>query len=164
MNAAYIHITLNTIPPILNVTAVLILLVGLMRKNVSIAQTALVLMLVASLVGIPTYLSGQKAEHMVEKIEGVNALAIEPHEDAAKFALIAFILQAVVVLATLITAAKRTVPKWLTVIVLVVALWATSVVFRVAYLGGKIHHPETEVKAAQAPGLRPQAPGWGAAS
>ena len=132
MNAAYIHITLNTVPPILNVTALLILAVGLMRRNLSITRTALVLLLAASLVGIPTYLSGEGAEHIVEKMEGVNAAAIEPHEDAAKFALIAFIVQAVAVLATLIVAAKRTVPQWVTIFVLVIALWATSVVFRVA--------------------------------
>jgi len=153
MNAAYIHITLNTIPPILNVTAFLILVVGLMRKNVSITRTALVLMLAASIVGVPVYLSGEPAEHIVEKIEGVNAAAIEPHEEAGKWALIAFIVQGVVVLATLIVATKRTVPQWLTIVVLLVALWATSVVLRTAYLGGKIHHPETEMK--QALGVRP---------
>lgn len=147
MNAAYIHITLNTIPPILNVTALLILLVGLMRKNVSITRTALVLMLAVSLVAIPTYLSGEGAEDIVEKIEGVNAAAIEPHEEAGKWALITFIVQGVAVLAALIVAAKRAVPQWLTVAVLALALIATATVFRTAYLGGKIHHPETQLKA-----------------
>jgi predicted membrane protein DUF2231 len=147
MNAAYIHITLNTIPPILNTTALLLLLVGLMRRNVSLTRTAMVLLLAAAIVGIPTYLSGQRAEDIVEKIEGVNAAAIEPHEDAAKYALIIFIIQAVVVLAALIAAAKGTLPQWMTVIVLIVALFASATVLRVAYLGGKIHHPETEVKA-----------------
>jgi DMSO reductase anchor subunit len=149
MNAAYIHITLNTIAPILNVTALLIFLVGLMRKNGSITRTALVLMLAVSVIAIPTYLSGEPAEDIVEKIEGVNAAAIEPHEEAGKIALIIFIIQGVAVLAALIVAAKGTVPQWLTAIVLLVALIATGAVFRTAFLGGRIHHPETQMKGAR---------------
>ena len=139
MNAAYIHITLNTIPPILNVTGLLILMVG--WKNAPVARTGMLLLLAAALVGVPTYLSGEGAEEIVEKLEGVNATAIEPHEEAAKYALVLSIVQAVAVLAALFVRKKA-----LTVAVVAIAIIATATVFRTAYLGGRIHHPETQMK------------------
>ena len=145
MNAAYIHITLNAIPPILNATALVILIVGLMRKNLPVTRTALALLLASALVAIPVYLTGEGAEEIVEDMDGIDKPAIETHEDAAKFALISFIVQALVVLTTLIMAARGAVPRWMTVILLLSVLHATATVLRVAYLGGKIHHPETRM-------------------
>jgi hypothetical protein len=146
MNAAYIHITLNTIPVILNVTGLLILLAGLFRKNVAVVNTALAILLASAITGVPVYYSGEEAEHIVEKLEGVNAAAIEPHEEAAKFAYIAAVIQAVVVIAALVISIRRGLTGWIMIVVVVVGLWSTSVVLRTAYLGGKIHHPETQMK------------------
>ncbi len=152
MNAAYIHIAINTFPPILNLTALLILFVGVIRQSVPIMRTALVVMLFAVLFGVPTFLSGQRAEDIVENMEGVNAVAIDPHEESAEWTLGMFIIEGLFVLAALLVGARRVLPRWLPVIVLLVGLLTTTAVFRTAYLGGKIHHPETRMKAL---GARP---------
>ena len=140
MNAAYIHITLNTIPPVLNIAGVVILLIGMMRANASVTRTGLFVLLFSALAGVPTFLSGEGAEEIVENMEGVNKRAIHPHEEAGEFTLIVMIVQAVAVVAALI--APR---RWLAVAALLIALVSTATVLRTAYLGGKIHHPETGV-------------------
>ena len=146
MNAAYIHITLNTIPPIINVTGVLILFAGLVRRNMTVTRTGLVLLLCSALIAVPVFYSGKFAEDIVEHLEGVNAVAIEPHEEAGEWALIVFIVQGVAVLLALIVGMKRTLPGWLVLVTLLISLAASAAVFRTAYLGGRIHHPETQMQ------------------
>lgn len=145
MNAAYVHLSLNNFPPVVSLVAVLMLMVGMGIKNVTVVRVAFVLMVVAALFTIPTFLSGEPAEELVEKLDGVNAVAIHPHEEAGKWALIALSIVGVAALAALIAFRSRDLPRWAAIGMLVLSLWATSVVFRTAYLGGKIHHPETEM-------------------
>jgi hypothetical protein len=74
--------------------------------------------------------------------------AIEEHEDAALWAIIAMESAGVVALVSLVLARRRgTVPRGALIATLVVSLWAASVVARTAQLGGMIRH--TEIGAAQ---------------
>lgn len=145
MNAAYVHLSLNTFPPIVNFVAVLVLVIGMAARSAPIVRVALLLLVVAALFAIPTFLSGEPTEELVERLEGVNAVAIHPHEEAGEWALIALSVEGVAALAALIAFRSRELPRWAMIGMLVLSLWGTSVVFRTAYLGGKIHHPETEM-------------------
>ena len=148
MNAAYVHLSLNNFPPIVSLVAVLMLMVGMGIRNATVVRVAFVLMVVAALFVIPTFLSGEPAEELVEQLEGVNGVVIRTHEEAGKWALIALSTVGVAALASLIAFRSRELPRWAAIGMLVLSLWATSVVFRTAYLGGKIHHPETEIPAS----------------
>jgi Na+/pantothenate symporter len=143
MNAAYIHLSLNHFPLVLNLAAIAVLFAGAMRKSIPVTRTALVLLICSVALAVPVYYTGEGAEEIVEEMQGINERAIHPHEEAGEFTLIAYIAQGLAALVALFFVQRR----WLTVIVLLLSLVATGAVIRTAYLGGKIHHPEAEMKA-----------------
>jgi len=145
MNAAYIHLALNHFPLIMNVAAVLVLIIGLGARSAAVIRTALVLIVATALFAIPTFLTGDDAEHVVKRIEGVNATAIDPHEESADWAITLCSIEGVAALALLIAYRRREIATWAAIAMLLLALIGTATVARTAYLGGKIHHPETEI-------------------
>jgi len=145
MNPAAIHLALNHFPPILDFAALLVLAFGLFHRNTAVVRTALILLVLAGIMGVPVFLTGEPAEHMVRDLEGVNARAIHPHEDAADWAYWLLIAQGVLALAALVMYRARDLPRWALVLILTVSVFATLATFRTAYLGGKIHHPEAEM-------------------
>lgn len=145
MNAAGVHLALNNFPPIINFVAILVLVAGMAAKSVPLVRTALALMVLAALFAVPTFLTGEPAEELVERLEGVNAVAIHPHEEAGELALIVLSIEGLAALAALIAWRSRELPRWVPVVMLIVCIVGTATVFRTAYLGGKIHHPETQM-------------------
>ncbi len=142
MNAAYIHLALNNFPPFVNLVAVLLLAGGMVARSTAVVRSAFAIFALAALVAVPVFLSGQRAEDVVKGIEGVNSIAIHPHEEAGEWALIMLSIEGVAALAALLFF-RRALPRWLAPMILILALLATAAVFRTASLGGKIHHPET---------------------
>ncbi len=141
MNAAYVHLALNNFPPILNLAGLCILVGSLSARNATARRIALIVMLCAALISVPTYLAGQRAEPIVKNVAGINVPAIETHEEAATAALIFMIVEAIFVLIALF----RPRPV-LTVAVLIVSILATLAIFYAARLGGHIHHPEIQIR------------------
>ncbi|HSP15740.1 MAG TPA: hypothetical protein VLV78_13425 [Thermoanaerobaculia bacterium] len=141
MNAAFVHLALNNFPPILNLVGLCILVGSLSARSATATRIALIVLLSAALIGVPTYLSGQRAQAIVKKVESVNVPAIEPHQEAALAALVFLIIEAVFVVIALI----RPRPG-LTIAVLIVSILSTLTVLYAARLGGHIHHPETQIR------------------
>lgn len=145
MNPASVHLALNIFPPALNIAGLVVLALALAWKNQPVLRAALVVLLLSSLISIPVFLTGEPAEELVEELEGVNKMAIHPHEEAAESAFIVLCVQGAAALAMLIWFARRDAKKWALVVFVLLTLMATTAVFRVAYLGGKVRHPETEM-------------------
>lgn len=146
MNAAAIHLALNNFPPIIDFAALLVLAGGLFGRSGAVVRAGLGLLVLASLFAVPVFLTGQRSEDVVKDLEGVSRTAIEPHEEAAEWAFGLLCAQGVVALATLIVWRSRDLPRWSLVLAIVIALFATTAVFRTAKLGGRVHHPETQMK------------------
>jgi hypothetical protein len=146
MNAASLHLALNNFPPILDFAALLVLAAGLFSRSRAVVRAALALLLLAALIGVPVFLSGQRAQDVVKGLEGVNAAAIHPHEEAAEWALGLFIAQGVIALAALWMFRARDFARWMLVLIVIIAAMTTMAAFRTAYLGGNIHHPEAHMK------------------
>ena len=146
MNPAAIHLALNNFPPIIDFAALLVLAAGLFARSSTVVRAALALLLLASLIAVPVFLSGQRAQDVVKHLEGVNAAAIQPHEDAADWALGLFVTQGVVALAALVMFRTREFARWALALIVIVAAMTTMAAFRTAYLGGRIHHPEAHMK------------------
>ena len=94
--------------------------------------------------GVGTFVSGRGAERVVKDLEGVNAAAIEPHQEAAGLTLVTYILAA---LAALFALTRRAIPRWAATLVIVLTFFATASSVYTALLGGRIHHPETKIRA-----------------
>ncbi|HUP61977.1 MAG TPA: hypothetical protein VNA69_16340 [Thermoanaerobaculia bacterium] len=145
MNPAAVHLALNNFPPIIDFAALVVFGIGIVWKSHTILRVALALLVLASLIAIPVFLTGEPTEEMVEELEGVNAVAIHPHEEAAEWAAWLLGAQGVAALLALIVYRSRDLPRWAVTIVMILAVVATVAVFRTANLGGRIHHPEAQM-------------------
>jgi len=144
MNAAHIHLALNNFPPFVNLIAVLLLVGGMFARSSAVIRAALWIIVLTALVTVPVYLTGERAEDIVEYIEGVNAVAIHPHEESGEWTLTVVSIEGAAALAVLLFF-RRELPRWAAPVMMLLALIACATLFRTAYLGGRIHHPETEM-------------------
>lgn len=150
MNGAHIHLLLNHLPIIGTIFGLLLLLYALLRKSDEVKRISLAVFVFTGLAAVPTYLTGEPAEEIAEKLPGVTEALIEGHEDAAMFALIAAIATSIVALAGLFIARRdRPFPSWLALTILLLALATGGLMARTANLGGQIRH--TEIRAESAP-------------
>jgi hypothetical protein len=149
MTAAHLHLVLNHAPLFGVVFAVLGLAWALVRSNDGVARASLGLLVLAGLLVVPVYLTGEEAEDIVEDQVGVSHDAIEAHEEAALGSAVAVGIVGLLGLALLVGFRGREVPRSMTGLMLVLALAAAGWIGYVANLGGQINHPEIRDGAAQ---------------
>ena len=143
MNAAYTHLLLNHFPLILNVAAFVVILAGLVWRSEPVTRAALLLVILAALLTIPTFLTGDDAASIVKGMQGVDASAIRPHNDAAGYALTVILIEGAAALASLVVfRGGRLIPRWAIATMLVLIVIGSAAAGRTSLLGGKIHHPE----------------------
>jgi uncharacterized membrane protein len=149
MNGAHLHLIFNHVPVILAPAGLVVLALGLLRRNVEFAKVGLGVIVAAALFTVPTYVSGDGAAEIVSDLPGVTSEAIERHDEMAGLAFAAIGLAGVAALAALVLGARgKVTPKWLTIVALILALAASTVLGVTANLGGQIRH--TEILAAEA--------------
>ena len=146
MDPLRLHLVLNHLPIIGSAMALGVLLVGLIRSNLTVIRTALALAVV-SLAAVPVVnWSGEKAEKIVEKSDWLDADGAEwldEHEERGEAA-VATLLSAlaVCVLALALGAFRESWLKWAAIVAALSlaiglgnGLWAAA-------SGGKIRHTE----------------------
>jgi uncharacterized membrane protein len=143
MNPAHVHLLLNHLPLIGSGIGILLLALGAVRKSGELKKTSLWIFVIAALVAIPVFLTGEPAEHIVEHLPGVAEPIIEQHEQAALFSLIAMEALGVISLAGLFVSRRSTdVSKLFAAIALGVSIIAAGLMGWTANLGGQIRHSE----------------------
>jgi uncharacterized membrane protein len=155
MNMAHLHLILNHLPVLGPVFGLVILAIGLGKKNDALKRLALGVLVISALVAVPAYLTGEPAEDGVKGVAGVAGNLIEQHEEAAGVAFGGVIGLGVVALAGLVMFRRgRPVAGWLGVIALLGSLVVSGLMAYTANLGGQIHHPEIRKGAAVSSGER----------
>jgi hypothetical protein len=143
MNTAHFHLLVNHLPLFAAMFGGVLMAAGLWRRSESLTRAGLMLGLVAGLgAGLASF-SGERAEELVEGLQGVAEAAIEEHEEAAEVTLwTGIVLGAVSLLALLVPATRgrlarhtRRAALGLAVLTFVTAGWTAN-------LGGRIRHPE----------------------
>jgi uncharacterized membrane protein len=143
MNAAHVHLLLNHIPLICAALAILLLAFGVLRKSAEFKKVGLWIFVIAALITIPVYLTGEPTEEIVEHLPGVAAPIIEQHEQAALLSLIAIGVLGVVSFAGLFASRRSAeVSKLFVAATLVVSIIAGGLMAWTANLGGQIRHTE----------------------
>lgn len=142
MSAAHLHLVLNHAPLFALVFASLGLTWSLARQDEGVARASLGLLILAGILVLPVYLTGDEAEDVVEDQVGVSEAAIEAHEEVALGAAIATGVAGAVGLLVLVGFRKRALPRTATALVLVLAIGVAGWIGYVANLGGQINHPE----------------------
>jgi hypothetical protein len=127
-------------------------LTSLASKSDDLKRASLVLFVLIGLLTIPTYVSGNSAAEAIcggaPKAAacddpGLSKALIETHEGAALFALAAIVLTAAFAWLGLWQFRRMSRPQnWTLAVILLLSLFAFSLVVRTANIGGEIRHPE----------------------
>jgi len=143
VNAAHVHLLLNHIPVAGIILALILLVMARSRRSAEIEMAALAVLVLIALVAIPTYLTGEPAEEVVERLPGVSEDIAKWHEDVAKFALGGALLVGLAALAGLRQwRARGAVSVRLSNLALGLTLVVCAIFGYTAYSGGQVHHAE----------------------
>lgn len=152
MNLAHLHLLLNQIPVLGTVFGFGLLLFGLIRKSDDVVKASLGLFVIAALVAVPVYLTGEPAEEVVEHTAGVAESIIEQHEESALLSLIAMEALGVLALGWLFLSRRaRQIPTWFAGAFLILSVVTGGLMAQTANLGGQIRHAEIRTAVASAP-------------
>lgn len=160
MDAAHWHLVLTHVPVVGVLFAALVLAVALVARADAVRRLALGLVVVVALTAVPTFLTGEPAEEVVERLPGVSERVIDRHEDAAQFALGAVAITGFLALLGLLVSLRA--PRVLAGVVpgtLVVTLLSGALLAWTANLGGQIRHTEIRTSALADPGDAAAVPG-----
>jgi uncharacterized membrane protein len=111
-------------------------------------RVALSVFLLAALLAVPVYLTGEPAEDAVEKLPGVTKAITERHEQAAAVAFTAMVILGLMALGGLIRyRGSRAVAPWFAGVLLVATLTTSGLMAWTAGLGGQVRHTEIRTGA-----------------
>jgi len=120
MNAPHLHLLLNHVPVLGAACGLGLLVFGLWRKSGELKKMTFGIFVIAALLAVPVYLTGEPAEEGVESLPGVSKAIIEQHEEAAEVAFTAIIVLGVMALIGLFLFRRdRAVSAWITSLMLV---------------------------------------------
>lgn len=143
MNAAHWHLVLNHIPVLGTLFGIPFLVIGLIRHNRALIMSSFWVFFVVALLTIPTFLTGDPAEEVIERLPGVSRTLIHDHEEAADPTFVVMmVLGAVALIGLFSERFKESLRKTTTAVVLILALVAAGMTAWTANLGGDIRHPE----------------------
>lgn len=143
MTAPEVHLLLNHVPVLGTIFGLLLLSLAALRRSEELKRLGLLVFVLVGLCVAPVYLSGERAEDVVEDLPGVHESMIEEHEDSATFAAIGSGLLGVFSLWGLWSCRReRSLPRWLVTTVLTLAIVVAGIMARTAQLGGQIVHQE----------------------
>ena len=142
MNFAHVHLILNHIPMMTMPIALIFFCYAVWTRSENLKRFSLIILLGTSATVVPTYLTGEPAEEIVERIAGVSEQLIKAHEESAEISLILTLITGAIALFSILFGNKPKLQK--------VSLWSvlTSTALSVgslgytANLGGKIRHSE----------------------
>jgi uncharacterized membrane protein len=154
-----VHIAINHFPVILAVVGALVVVLASVRSQRGIWLYATVSLTLAAITVIPTYFTGQPAEHALGRPWYIARGVIHTHEDAAKISALLVLLAGLVA----VVAWRRLVryprevrmPGPLRIALVVTSLAAAGSIGYASWLGGRIMH--------DAPALNGPAPAASAA-
>lgn len=87
MNLAHIHIVLNHVPSLGSIAALLLLAVGIHKKDEGIKQFAFGVLVLITMAVLPTYVTGAEAQRMIVKNPSYSAGQVQLHQNAAMITL-----------------------------------------------------------------------------
>lgn len=152
INGAHWHLLFNHFPIILSITGTGFLIASFFIKNSGFRKATLSLVVIAGLLVLPSYYTGETAESVVEDTAVVNESYLETHEEFGLAALASTLGAAVVALAAL--AVMRWKSEWTGLMVLLAFLASIIATILLCYsglTGGKIMHAEIRNEAPAQP-------------
>jgi len=149
MNPAHLHLIFNHVPIVGSFFALVLLGVGLLRRNETLTRAGLVAVLAAAIMCIPAQLTGEGAEEVIEDRLNISHHLIHEHEEAAEVGFVALEITGALALFGLLLLGRRS-PKSTLVagLTLAGAVVSFGLLARAGNLGGEISHPELRTEKA----------------
>lgn len=149
MNWTTAHLLLIGMPALGLPVGLALTLAGQGLKRPVLLRAGLIVVLAACLLGLLTFLAGERAARDLEKLEpGVNAGLVHRHAEGAEAARLALGVLALASAGVLLVRRDSGALPWLVGGLVVFGLVAALLVARAARFGGEIRHPELRDQAA----------------
>jgi uncharacterized membrane protein len=139
----HLHLLLNHFPIIVTVLGLLLLAIAMWKRSDYLARIALAFFVGGALSALPTYLTGDSAEHTVKDLPGVTREVIEAHSDAALIS--AIFVGALGIFALWALWRFRSsvqLPPWVVRVALVASIIGSGLMSWTGLLGGEVRHTE----------------------
>ncbi len=147
MNQAHFHLVLNHLPIVFPMVGLVILVGGLIVRSEIVKRVAYTIFIMGSLSAVAAMLTGEGAEEIVEKIQGVSEQFIKAHEEVAEvFAILSYILGAVSLVALWANLKQKAYSQSLSFVTLACSLIVLFFAQKTGTTGGEIRH--TEIRSA----------------
>lgn len=142
MNLAHVHLLLNHFPVIAVPIGMVFLIHSLWTSNIFATKFAYLFLFVTSLSVIAVYLTGEPAEKVIKHFPSVTEAFIEPHEEAALFALILTLIMGAASFIAMLIKQDGTKATLARNSVITASLLAIGALSYTAFLGGQVRHTE----------------------
>ena len=143
MNGAHWHLVVNHLPIIFPIVGVIVMITGLISKSEAVKRTAFMIFVFGALATIAAMNTGEGAEEVVEKINGVTENYIESHEETAEtFAILSYILGGISLLGLWASFKQKTFSLLISIGALIFAFVVLFFAKQTGTTGGEIRHTE----------------------
>jgi uncharacterized membrane protein len=146
MNGAHWHLVVNHLPIIFPIVGVIVMITGLISKSEAVKRTAFMIFILGALAAITAMNTGEGAEEIVEKINGVTENYIESHEETAEtFAALSYILGGISLLGLWASFKQKTFSSLISIGTLIFAFVVLFFAKQTGTTGGEIRHTEIRI-------------------
>lgn len=143
MNGAHWHLVVNHLPIIFPIVGVIVMITGLPTKSEAVKRTAFMIFILGALAAISAMSTGEGAEEVVEKINGVTENFIESHEETAEtFAILTYILGGISLLGLWASFKQKSFSSIISISTLIFAFVVLFFAKQTGTTGGEIRHTE----------------------
>jgi len=143
MSGAHWHLVVNHLPIIFPIVGVVVMITGIISKSEAVKRTAFMIFVFGALATIAAMNTGEGAEEVVEKINGVTENYIESHEETAEtFAILSYILGGISLLGLWASFKQKTFSLLISIGALIFAFVVLFFAKQTGTTGGEIRHTE----------------------
>lgn len=143
MNGAHWHLVVNHLPIIFPIVALIVMITGLISKSEAVKRTAFMIFVFGSLAVIAAMNTGEGAEEVVKKINGVTENYIENHEETAEtFAILSYMLGGISLFGLWASFKQKTFSSIISISTLIFAFVVLFFAKQTGTTGGEIRHTE----------------------
>lgn len=133
----------NHLPIIFPIVGVIVMITGLISKSEAVKRTAFMIFVFGALAIIAAMNTGEGAEEVVEKINGVTENFIESHEETAEtFAILSYILGGISLLGLWASFKQKSFSTIISIATLIFTFVVLFFAKQTGTTGGEIRHTE----------------------
>jgi hypothetical protein len=165
MNLAHFHIVVNHVPSLGSILGLLLLAMGIYKKDETIKQSAYFVLVLITMAVLPTYVSGAEAQRIVKTSASYSAGMVQLHQNLAMVTLLVMTFAGMFAwFGTWEIRRQKRSGSLTTAATLIFTTAAVVLVLETASIGGKINHSEireaSDAAVTEAVGWRQGIESW----